>query len=141
MEQRTSHNSWRTITAVVFGILFCASVLAYVGLIPTQLKSIPYYDSNGHFMLFGILAFSLDRALKGRTTRVMGVTLPIGSTVIALYAIIDESLQYYSTARTFDLSDLACSLLGIMTFHVASKCFVENSASLPSAEGTVSSIT
>jgi uncharacterized membrane protein YgdD (TMEM256/DUF423 family) len=121
MEQRTSHNSWRTITAVVFGILFCASVLAYVGLIPTQLKSIPYYDSIGHFMLFGILAFSLDRALKGRRTRVMGMTLPIGSTVIAVYAIIDESLQYFSTVRTFNPSDLVCSLLGIVTFYTLGK--------------------
>jgi hypothetical protein len=140
MEQRISYNSWRTITAISFGILFGASVLAYFLLIPTQLKSIPYYDSIGHFMLFGILAFSLDQALKGRMIRIMGVTLPIGSTIIAVYAIIDESLQYYSTVRTFDPRDLACSLLGIMTLCAAGKCFMKNGASLRPAEGTVTSI-
>lgn len=128
-------NRWFYLVILFLLVLLIATILAYLQLIPGEIKKIPHYDSIGHFILFGILAFSLDRALRGRTTRVMGVTLPIGSTIIAIYAIIDESLQYYSTVRTFDLTDLACSLLGVITFCVVGKCFDKNGAS---AEGTVS---
>ena len=102
---------------VAFTVLATATVLAYVRLIPKAIKDVPHYDSIGHFMLFGFLAFTLDRALAHRTTKFVRCDFPLGSMLVAVYATLDESAQYYSSARTFDLGDLTASLSGIVVFY------------------------
>ncbi len=114
MHKRT----WTIAAALAFLVLASASVLAYLRLIPKVIKDIPHYDSIGHFMLFGMLAFALDHALAHRTSKFVRRDLPLGSMLVAVYATLDESAQYYSSARTFDLGDLSFSLLGILTFYL-----------------------
>jgi VanZ family protein len=103
---------WYTI--VIFLVLLVASVLAYLGAFPVIIKKIPYYDSIGHFFLFGILAFSLDNALRKRMVTAAKLSMPLGALVVAFYAVIDEGLQFFSSVRSFDLRDLLFSLLGIL---------------------------
>lgn len=95
---------------ISFALFFIVvTILANKGLIPAVLKVIPYYDSIGHFVLFGIYAFLAQMACKGRKYK----SIPIGSGMIAVYAIMDEFLQKLSPNRTFDLHDLFFSLLGV----------------------------
>lgn len=102
------------------------SALAYLKYIPTQVKSIPYYDSIGHFMLFGLLGFFAEMAFQGLKKKMFGITLPVGSILIASYAFIDESLQVFSPNRTFDLHDLALGLLGILFFYWISRMILKS---------------
>jgi VanZ family protein len=106
-----------------FLLVVVATLLAYNNLIPHQIKMIPYYDSIGHFVLFGSLAYFLDRALKGKKAKVFGLLLPMGSLIVACYAILDESLQLFSEARTFTLGDLSFGLMGIVTFYFIGDIF------------------
>ena len=114
-------SKWSIATTVAFFVVVSATILAYLKLIPHAIKDIPYYDSVGHFMLFGMLAFSLDHALFHRTSKFTGREFPLGSMLVAVYATLDESVQYYSSTRTFDLGDLSFSLLGILSFFVISR--------------------
>ncbi|MES2436542.1 MAG: VanZ family protein [Patescibacteria group bacterium] len=106
-----------------FIFLVCFSIFAYVGTMPTAIKMIPYYDSVGHFLLFGILASAADLALQRKTTKIFGFTLSLGITLVIAFALIDESLQVLSSSRTFDLHDLSFGLVGILSFYLLGKLF------------------
>ena len=100
----------RFIPLLLFALFFLGiTYLADIGSFPTHLKSVPYYDSIGHFLLFGIYAFLAQCAFKGKKY----FHIPLGTTLVTLYAIADELLQKLSPNRTFDISDLLCGLLGI----------------------------
>ncbi len=122
MHKRT----WAIAAVAAFFVLASASVLAYLRLIPKAIKDIPHYDSIGHFMLFGMLAFALDHALAHRTSKFIRRDLPLGSMLVAVYATLDESAQYYSSARTFDLGDLSFSLFGIVMFYIVTRIMGDN---------------
>lgn len=99
------------IPLIVFtGLILIINFLAYNNLLPRDLKAIPYYDSIGHFVLFGIYAFLAQIAFKGKKF----FHIPIGSGLIALYATLDEFIQKFSPNRSFYLWDLFFSLLGIL---------------------------
>ena len=112
---------WSLAALVSLFVLVIATILAYFRLIPIEIKNIPYYDSIGHFFLFGILAFSLDRALNKRMMNVARLSLPLGAALIASYAVTDESLQFFSSVRSFDLGDLSFSLLGVVICTLLSR--------------------
>jgi len=95
--------------------------LAYLGLIPTALSYIPWYDLIGHFVLMGILAYLLHRATGRKSFQLLGINLPIGPSTIAVFAIIEELLQSLSSARNFSLLDLFFSLAGIVVFYLLDK--------------------
>lgn len=107
---------WSIATGISYFVIFTATMLAYLRLIPLEIKKIPHYDSIGHFLLFGLLAFTFDHALKEKDVRVWGRSLPLGALLVACYACIDESLQFFSSARSFDLTDLFFGLLGVVVF-------------------------
>jgi len=65
--------------------LFLAVVFvgAYSGLIPTEIRAIPYYDSIGHFVLYGLLAYLAVTAYQ-RSLNVGGTRVPIAIIAVAL---------------------------------------------------------
>ncbi|CAM3293999.1 hypothetical protein FLLO111716_01600 [Flavobacterium longum] len=91
--------------------------LAYAGLIPTKLHDIPYYDSIGHFILYGwwgyLLGKVFHKSVSGTTFR-----LPHGIILATAIAIVEETLQQLSPMRSFSLYDLGFDLLGIATSAV-----------------------
>jgi len=95
--------------------LFLAVVFvgAYSGLIPTEIRAIPYYDSIGHFVLYGLLAYLAVTAYQ-RSLNVGGTRVPIAIIAVAGIAIIDEATQVFSTMRTFSYTDLVWGLFGVM---------------------------
>ncbi len=95
--------------SVMFVVVLAATILAYLDAIPSVIKIIPYYDLIGHFVLFGFLGFTVSRALGS-------ARFPLGYGIVGIYAVCDEMIQMFSHYRTFDLGDLAFSLLGILSF-------------------------
>lgn len=114
-------NSWNVILVSMILFLILVSGLAYFRLIPTEIKSIPYYDSIGHFALFGLFGFFAEMAFKGKKSKVFGMLLPTGVTITIAYACLDEALQITSASRTFDLHDLGFGVLGIICFYQISR--------------------
>jgi polysaccharide biosynthesis protein VpsQ len=116
-------NNWKAITTVYFLAILLITFLAYINIVPTELKNVPHYDSVGHFVLFGMFGLLVHLALRRRKTSVAGILVPIGQTLVILYAVIDEYLQKFSNNRTFDLYDLLFGILGIIVFYYIDKLF------------------
>lgn len=89
-------------------------VLAYFGLIPAKLHGIPYYDSAGHFVLYGLWGWFFGRAYTKPLARLGNFRIPSGIAVVAVIAVAEESLQQLSPLRTFSLADLGFGLSGIL---------------------------
>ncbi len=107
-----------------FAFIVVVSVLAYLQILPTQYKHIPYYDSIGHFMLFGILGYLVHIACNRKHVTLFGFALPVAPVLVICYAIVDEVLQIFSSVRTFDLHDLGFGILGIASFYIIDRLFV-----------------
>ena len=81
------------------------------------LYGFPYGDKVGHFILYGILTLLIDltllRSLPNQSRK--RVAVMIGSVLVLLIGLEELSQQYFSS-RTFSLSDLAASYLGVVFF-------------------------
>lgn len=93
--------------------IFVIFLLAYLGLIPTELNAIPYYDSAGHFVLYGLWGYFFGSAYEKPIVSVRKFHIQKGIAIAASIAIVEEALQNLSPLRTFSLFDLAYGLLGI----------------------------
>jgi hypothetical protein len=99
-------------------VVFIASQLAYLDLLPPHLLGWPYADKVLHFALFGMVAFWLDVWLNGKSLRLfrLAISLPLGVVIPFSVAMIEECLQALSAARTASIGDLAFDLLGMLVF-------------------------
>jgi uncharacterized membrane protein YoaT (DUF817 family) len=86
-------------------------------MIPVKIKFIPFYDTLGHFILYGITAYLAHRALERKIVSYLGLNIPLGSLIISCFALVEESLQLLSPYRTFSLLDLTANLCGIILFY------------------------
>jgi VanZ family protein len=89
-------------------------VLAYLRLIPTELNIIPFYDSIGHFTLYGIWAYLFARAFSQPVLLLGRFRIQLGIFIIIPIALVEESLQSLSRVRTFSLFDFGWGMLGIL---------------------------
>ncbi len=99
-------------------VVFVASQLAYLDLLPPYLLNWPYSDKLLHFLLFGMVAFWLNVWLNGKSLRLFrpAVSLPLAVVVPFGVAVVEECLQALSTIRTASLADLAFDLFGMLVF-------------------------
>lgn len=104
---------WKMYLIVYSILLLSIFAGAYLKLIPTGIKIIPFYDSLGHFVLYGIWGYLLAKVFN-RQLMISSVGIPIGIGVALSTSIIEEVLQSLSSIRTFSLSDLGWGLMGIV---------------------------
>jgi VanZ family protein len=107
---------WLTIFFTLFILLII--VLADMGKLSTLfITRFPYADKAGHFLLYGILALLMDltlfRSLPLRSRKWIAVTSGL---TLALLIGLEEFSQQYFANRTFSLSDLSASYLGVSFF-------------------------
>jgi len=112
---------WLFLTTVVFALLIVAIILAAnAGASPRPLKRInefPGGDKAGHFVLFGILSFLLNRSAlrlfpKWNPARLILTVSLLLSILIGL----EEWSQALFPARTMSLADLLASYTGVTVF-------------------------
>ena len=106
--------------------------MAYMGLLPRQLLTWPGVDKVLHFSMFGLAAFWLHQWLTagaGRSARrwpLPGLALLAASVLLPFsLAAIEEYLQRLSPLRTFDLTDLASDLAGMLVFAALSAALLK----------------
>lgn len=76
-------------------------------------KSFPYRDKIGHFLLSGLFTVLLNLSANGRKITVFKRKLYLGIPIVTTGAIFEEFSQILFPTRGFDLLDLAAGLLGI----------------------------
>lgn len=87
-------------------------------LIVGYVRSFPYGDKLGHFLLFGCLAFTLNYALRLRCLSFFIIPIPLGSIAVLSFAILEELSQLYFPHRRFDLLDIYADVAGVVLFTI-----------------------
>ena len=110
---------WLTILFTLFIILII--VLADMGKLGAlSITRIPHADKAGHFILYGILILLIDLTLFRALPPSFGISRPwiavISGLTLAVLIGLEEFSQQYFANRTFSLSDLTASYLGVIFF-------------------------
>jgi polysaccharide biosynthesis protein VpsQ len=78
---------------------------------------IPYADKAGHFILYGVLALLINLTLLRSLPAQNRTRIALISVLILAFLIgIEEFSQQSFSSRTFSLSDLTASYLGLIFF-------------------------
>jgi hypothetical protein len=104
---------WKWFLALYTLLILIIFALAYLKYIPTALEAIPYYDSIGHFVLYGIWGYLFAQTFQKTIFVVAKIKVPLGTLIILPIAIIEECLQSLSPVRTFNFFDMGWGILGI----------------------------
>ncbi|WP_235838571.1 VanZ family protein [Cognaticolwellia aestuarii] len=88
--------------------------------------SIPYGDKLGHFCLFGLLTLGFNFVFKLKSFNLVFFNLAslkvyVGSSVVLLFAVLEELSQYFIPNRTLDATDLLADVVGILLFNLITK--------------------
>ena len=108
---------WFTLLFTLFILLII--VLADTGKlgILAVLYRIPYADKVGHFILYGFLILlinlTLFRSIPSQSRTLIAL---ISGLILALLIGLEELSQQNFASRTFSLSDLTASYLGVIFF-------------------------
>jgi polysaccharide biosynthesis protein VpsQ len=104
---------WHYILIIYTIVLLSIFISAYCGYIPTQLNSIPYYDSIGHFLLYGTWGYLFAQTFSKPIFFIGRFGVQSGIVIAISIAIAEEALQTLSPLRSVSLFDLGWGLLGI----------------------------
>lgn len=106
----------------IISLLSAAFVITSIGLqtplglaIKHAVGSVPYGDKTLHFLLLTGLSFLLNASLKGKQAKIGGMSLLIGSLVLASGITIEEISQAFIPSRNFEILDMLCNYAGIYT--------------------------
>ena len=105
-------------SAVVYGlflilIVFTANTgIEHPGSV--LVRNLPWGDKLGHIVLFGVLTFVVNLALRCRTIGVGRLAVPLGSLLVAVVVVIEELSQGLFDRRNLDAGDLAADAIGII---------------------------
>ncbi len=128
MERVYNNFFWWVIVAILCGVgLFVILSSAYLNGIPSFISIVPYYDKVGHFFLFGICGYAFHRVSKRKYVYVF----PVAVTFFTVFTVSEELLQMFSNNRTFSLTDLFFSLLGIWVFFFVDYVLNESKGTRP----------
>jgi len=96
------------------GLVLVIALSAYLGILPTHHKAIPFSDFWGHMILIGMLAFFLDGVFEFRPLLPGKADwLRLGPIIILTIAAAEEVAQALSPNRTASLRDFVADVLGI----------------------------
>jgi len=114
---------WLLIATVLFSLLIVLTVIgANMDQFPNWLKRLydfPGGDKTGHFLLFGILGFLLDRsALALFPKRNPACLILAVSLLLSILIGLEEWSQSLFPARTMSFTDLLASYAGVLVFAI-----------------------
>ena len=77
-------------------------------------KSLPFGDKIGHFILFGSLNFIGILSLKFKVISFKTIKLYKATMIVIIFVLIEEFSQIFIANRTFDFIDLTADFIGII---------------------------
>ena len=76
-------------------------------------NTIPYGDKIGHACIFGTMAFLVTIASRFASWRLACVEVFYGTSLVFLFALVEEGSQYFMKTRNFDFYDALADFVGI----------------------------
>ena len=74
----------------------------------------PFGDKLAHLILFGLLAATLNSALRYKWMKVANGLFQLGSGLVLVFAWLEEFSQLGFASRTFDPFDLLADIVGVL---------------------------
>jgi polysaccharide biosynthesis protein VpsQ len=105
---------------LVIAIIFIADHKTYHHIFDI-IRSIPFGDKIGHFVLIGLLAFVVNVLFACKTIKLYRFRFLLGGLIVVLLVTLEEFSQLFIKVRTFDLGDLIADYLGILLFSYLAK--------------------
>lgn len=102
-------------------LIVMIDVGAYLGILPNEVRKIPFYDTILHFLLVGTFGALLDGALLHRAIVRAPFVPRIGPAIALALAGTEEYLQRLSPRRSSSWSDLIANFSGILILSWAIK--------------------
>lgn len=110
---------WPTLALSFLAFIFWIIIQADLGqsiAMGKLVRQLPYGDKMGHFLLYGMLAFLVNLALKNRKFPILGHQVLLGGLLVLVFALLEECTQLALSTRDFELWDMFCDLVGIVLF-------------------------
>lgn len=82
--------------------------------------SVPMGDKIGHFLIYAVLSFLLNVALKFGKVRIFNWNVYTAPLLVLAFAVGEEFTQLGFASRTFDFADIFSDVLGISLSYVLS---------------------
>ena len=89
----------------------------------TSIEDIPFQDKIGHFVLYGMLAFLLDFALRNKNWKVFKWSFPASILLVLTFALVEEVSQYWIPVRYFDFLDVVADTFGVVVFVLLARYY------------------
>ena len=124
MTIRQKRPRWAWLLWVQLAVVLLATLAAYLGLLNLAILAWPGVDKLLHFTLYGALAFAAVGWWADRSPRLV-------LAVLCGLAILEETGQALSAARSFSAVDLAATLLGILVLGSVAARRVHKGRRLP----------
>lgn len=78
----------------------------------------PHGDKIGHFFIVGTLTLAVNHLLSYRSRRLGKFVFPLGSLIVLLVALTEESSQYFIEARNLELLDAIVNTIAVLVFSI-----------------------
>lgn len=122
------HNQFIWMISAALFVVFIISVISFANQGGNNaafkwIATIPYGDKWGHFILFGVLTFLLNKALRFISVGFLCNKIYWGTAIVISFVVCEEFSQLFIDSRTFDYQDLIADGLGISVFSWLSKKF------------------
>ena len=82
-----------------------------------------HVDKVAHFLLFGLLTYSLSFAIKHRRLKLMTINIPLAPIIMLAATFMEECSQIVLESRTFSLLDMFANVLGVTCFGFMALAF------------------
>lgn len=121
---------------ITLGIIYTATLIfigwsAYTDNLPAYLDAIPYYDTAGHFIIYGVATYLGQRIFQRSFLKLGWLQIPLFPLGFALLTVIEEGLQSLSPVRTFSLLDLVMSIAGLSVGYYLARSHQRRSPTQP----------
>jgi len=107
---------WHWLLWPQIALIFIATQMAYLDILPKDFLSWPFADKVMHFLLFGGVVFWLNLWLNGRAVKLWRWKFPVALLILLVIAVLEEGAQAFSPHRSVDAVDLASGVMGIIFF-------------------------
>ena len=101
-------------------MVIAVSIAAYAHALPSWIAP-GNADKVFHFAMGGVLAFFLDRALRGRSAWSSRFAPPLSSVLVLVPLGVDEYLQRFSTVRSSSIWDFVADVTGVAVLTLVSR--------------------
>lgn len=109
---RTQH--FRVLLCAQLALVAAISAGAYLGLLPTALRSVPHADLVVHGLAFGVLAVLVDGSLRHRPIHDVVPFPRLGPLLVLAGAGLEELAQGLSPRRSSCISDFVADAAGVL---------------------------